>query len=190
MDLGRHLFQNIVQLPEGFGALKVTIAQFYRVSGGSTQNKGVESNIIFPSVNNVRDIGESILENALPWRSIDSVSYSKFQSLKTVLETLNERSSKRIEDSDFFSKTQKDIDEYLNNVKPLQYTSILKLQEDHQRRLEEREKEMASAKPKDTPSAEVSNDIPPEIMVDGYLKESMAILEDYIELKNSQTSKL
>ena len=38
--------------------------------------------------------------------------------------------------------------------------------------------------------AEVSNDIPPEIMVDGYLKESMAILEDYIELKNGQTSKL
>ncbi|MGA0225655.1 MAG: carboxy terminal-processing peptidase [bacterium] len=187
---GKGTVQNIVQLPEGFGALKVTIAQFYRVSGGSTQNKGVESNIIFPSVNNVRDIGESILENALPWRSIDSVSYSKFQSLKTVLETLNERSSKRIEESDFFSKTQKDIDEYLNNVKPLQYTSILKLQEDHQRRLEEREKEMASAKPKDTPSAEVSNDIPPEIMVDGYLKESMAILEDYIELKNGQTSKL
>nr|ADD94011.1 hypothetical protein [uncultured marine bacterium MedDCM-OCT-S11-C95] len=187
---GKGTVQNIVQLPEGFGALKVTIAQFYRVSGGSTQNKGVESNIIFPSVNNVRDIGESILENALPWRSIDSVSYSKFQSLKTVLETLNERSSKRIEESDFFSKTQKDIDEYLNNVKPLQYTSILKLQEDHQRRLEEREKEMASAKPKDSPSAEVSNDIPPEIMVDGYLKESMAILEDYIELKNGQTSKL
>ena len=115
---GKGTVQNIVQLPEGFGALKVTIAQFYRVSGGSTQNKGVESNIIFPSVNNVRDIGESILENALPWRSIDSVSYSKFQSLKTVLETLNERSSKRIEESDFFSKTQKDIDEYLNNVKP------------------------------------------------------------------------
>ena len=49
---------------------------------------------------------------------------------------------------------------------------------------------MASAKPKDTPSEEVSNDIPPEIMVDGYLKESMAILEDYIELMNGQTSKL
>ena len=64
------------------------------------------------------------------------------------------------------------------------------MQEDHQRRLEEREKEMASAKPKDTPSAEVSNDVPPEIKVDGYLKESMAILEDYIELKNGQTSKL
>ena len=45
-------------------------------------------------------------------------------------------------------------------------------------------------RPKDTSSAEVSNDIPPEIMVDGYLKESMAILEDYIELKNGQTGKL
>ncbi len=187
---GKGTVQNIVQLPEGFGALKVTIAQFYRVSGGSTQNKGVEANIIFPSVNNVRDIGESVLENALPWRSIDSVSYSKVQNLEKILGTLNERSNKRVDDSEFFINTKRDIDEYLNNIKPLQYTSILKMQEDHQRRLEEREKEMASAKPKDAAHADASNNIPSDISVDGYLKESMVILEDFIELKNGKTSKL
>ena len=187
---GKGTVQNIVQLPEGFGALKITIAQFYRVSGGSTQNKGVEANIIFPSVNNVRDIGESVLENALPWRSIDSVSYSKVQNLEKILGTLNERSNKRVDDSEFFINTKRDIDEYLNNIKPLQYTSILKMQEDHQRRLEEREKEMASAKPKDAAHADASNNIPSDISVDGYLKESMVILEDFIELKNGKTSKL
>jgi len=187
---GKGTVQNIVQLPEGFGALKITIAQFYRVSGGSTQNKGVEANIIFPSVNNVRDIGESVLENALPWRSIDSVSYSKVQNLEKILGTLNKRSNKRVEDSEFFINTKRDIDEYLNNIKPLQYTSILKMQEDHQRRLEEREKEMASAKPKDAAHADASNNIPSDISVDGYLKESMVILEDFIELKNGKTSKL
>ena len=187
---GKGTVQNIVQLPEGFGALKIPIAQFYRVSGGSTQNKGVEANIIFPSVNNVRDIGESVLENALPWRSIDSVSYSKVQNLEKILGTLNERSNKRVDDSEFFINTKRDIDEYLNNIKPLQYTSILKMQEDHQRRLEEREKEMASAKPKDAAHADASNNIPSDISVDGYLKESMVILEDFIELKNGKTSKL
>ena len=187
---GKGTVQNIVQLPEGFGALKITIAQFYRVSGGSTQNKGVEANIIFPSVNNVRDIGESVLENALPWRSIDSVSYSKVQNLEKILGTLNKRSNKRVDDSEFFINTKRDIDEYLNNIKPLQYTSILKMQEDHQRRLEEREKEMASAKPKDAAHADASNNIPSDISVDGYLKESMVILEDFIELKNGKTSKL
>ncbi len=187
---GKGTVQNIVQLPEGFGALKITIAQFYRVSGGSTQNKGVEANIIFPSVNNVRDIGESVLENALPWRSIDSVSYSKVQNLEKILGTLNERSNKRVDDSEFFINTKRDIDEYLNNIKPLQYTSILKMQEDHQRRLEKREKEMASAKPKDAAHADASNNIPSDISVDGYLKESMVILEDFIELKNGKTSKL
>ena len=187
---GKGTVQNIVQLPEGFGALKITIAQFYRVSGGSTQNKGVEANIIFPSVNNVRDIGESVLENALPWRSINSVSYSKVQNLEKILGTLNERSNKRVDDSEFFINTKRDIDEYLNNIKPLQYTSILKMQEDHQRRLEEREKEMASAKPKDAAHADASNNIPSDISVDGYLKESMVILEDFIELKNGKTSKL
>ena len=187
---GKGTVQNIVQLPEGFGALKITIAQFYRVSGGSTQNKGVEAKIIFPSVNNVRDIGESVLENALPWRSIDSVSYSKVQNLEKILGTLNKRSNKRVDDSEFFINTKRDIDEYLNNIKPLQYTSILKMQEDHQRRLEEREKEMASAKPKDAAHADASNNIPSDISVDGYLKESMVILEDFIELKNGKTSKL
>ncbi len=64
------------------------------------------------------------------------------------------------------------------------------MQEDHQRRLEEREKEMASAKPKDAAHADASNNIPSDISVDGYLKESMVILEDFIELKNGKTSKL
>ena len=48
---GKGTVQNIFQLPEGYGALKVTIAQFYRVSGWSTQNRGVESNLTLPSIN-------------------------------------------------------------------------------------------------------------------------------------------
>jgi carboxyl-terminal processing protease len=49
---GKGTVQNIFQLPEGYGALKVTIAQFYRVSGWSTQNRGVETSIVLPSLNN------------------------------------------------------------------------------------------------------------------------------------------
>ena len=45
---GKGTVQNIFQLPEGYGALKVTIAQFYRVSGWSTQNRGVETSIVLP----------------------------------------------------------------------------------------------------------------------------------------------
>ena len=64
---GKGTVQNIFQLPEGYGALKVTIAQFYRVSGWSTQNRGVESSIVIPSLNNVREIGESTLGGRDIW---------------------------------------------------------------------------------------------------------------------------
>jgi len=49
------------------GQLKLTEAKFYRISGASTQHKGVEADVNFPNVFQGSDIGESALENALTW---------------------------------------------------------------------------------------------------------------------------
>ncbi len=190
---GKGTVQNIVQLPEGYGALKVTIAQFYRVSGWSTQNRGVETNIILPSVNNVRDIGEANLENALPWRAIDPVSYSVSGNLNRFLEKLKDKSRERREKVEFFRDARDSVQEYLTKVKPMEYTSILQLQEDHQRRLEERNRELESAVERDepeTPADHPQTNGPTDIPMDGYLEENIAILEDYIDLKRSMEIKL
>ena len=136
---GKGTVQNIFQLPEGYGALKVTIAQFYRVSGWSTQNRGVETSLVLPSLNNAREIGESTLDNALPWRSIDPVSYRVSGNLKKIIPELRQLSKNRIANSDFFQKVNEDVQEYLTNIKPLEYTSILKMQQDDQRRNDQRD---------------------------------------------------
>ena len=183
---GKGTVQNIFQLPEGYGALKVTIAQFYRVSGWSTQNRGVETSLVLPSLNNAREIGESTLDNALPWRSIDPVSYRVSGNLKKIIPELRQLSKNRIANSDFFQKVNEDVQEYLTNIKPLEYTSILKMQQDDQRRNDQRDQELANATEKDVEdvSADTGHaDDKIVIVRDEYMNESLAILADYIKLQ-------
>ena len=183
---GKGTVQNIFQLPEGYGALKVTIAQFYRVSGWSTQNRGVETSLVLPSLYNARDIGESTLDNALPWRSIDQVSYRVSGNLKKVLPKLKQLSENRIANSDFFQKVKEDVQEYLTTIKPLKYTSILKMQEDDLRRKTQRDQELESASEKadedNSDDTEIEEE-KQEIQLDEYMKESLGILSDYIKLQ-------
>jgi len=183
---GKGTVQNIFQLPEGYGALKVTIAQFYRVSGWSTQNRGVETSLVLPSLYNARDIGESTLDNALPWRSIDQVSYRVSGNLKKVLPKLKQLSEDRIANSEFFQKVKEDVQEYLTTIKPLKYTSILKMQEDNLRRKTQRDQELESASEKadedNSDDTEIEEE-KQEIQLDEYMKESLGILSDYIKLQ-------
>ena len=183
---GKGTVQNIFQLPEGYGALKVTIAQFYRVSGWSTQNRGVETSLVLPSLYNARDIGESTLDNALPWRSIDQVSYQVNGNLKKVLPKLKQLSENRIANSEFFQKVKEDVQEYLTTIKPLKYTSILKMQEDDLRRKTQRDQELESVSEKadddNSDDTEIEEE-KKEIQLDEYMKESLEILSDYIKLQ-------
>ena len=182
---GKGTVQNIFQLPEGYGALKVTIAQFYRVSGWSTQNRGVETSLVLPSLNNAREIGESTLDNALPWRSIDPVSYRVSGNLKKIIPELRQLSKNRIANSDFFQKVNEDVQEYLTNIKPLEYTSILKMQQDDQRRNDQRDQELANATEKDVEDVSADTGHADDKMVivrDEYMNESLTILADYIKL--------
>ena len=183
---GKGTVQNIFQLPEGYGALKVTIAQFYRVSGWSTQNRGVETSLVLPSLYNARDIGESTLDNALPWRSIDQVSYRVSGNLKKVLPKLKQLSENRIANSEFFQKVKEDVQEYLTTIKPLKYTSILKMQKDDLRRKTQRDQELESASEKadedNSDDTEIEEE-KQEIQLDEYMKESLEILSDYIKLQ-------
>ena len=183
---GKGTVQNIFQLPEGYGALKVTIAQFYRVSGWSTQNRGVETSLVLPSLYNARDIGESTLDNALPWRSIDQVSYRVSGNLKKVLPKLKQLSENRIANSEFFQKVKEDVQEYLTTIKPLKYTSILKMQEDDLRRKTQRDQELGSVSEKadedDSDDTEIEEE-KKEIQQDEYMKESLDILSDYIKMQ-------
>jgi carboxyl-terminal processing protease len=63
---GKGTVQNVEDLPPGYGAVKVTTAMFFRPGGESTQNRGVDADIVFPSVAQAQDWGEKSMPFALP----------------------------------------------------------------------------------------------------------------------------
>ncbi|MEE2982379.1 MAG: carboxy terminal-processing peptidase [Pseudomonadota bacterium] len=69
------------------GQLKATIAQFFRIDGGSTQHRGVLPDIVLPTIISLQDHGERSLDNALPWASIEP---AKYKPVKVVHNTLND----------------------------------------------------------------------------------------------------
>lgn len=88
---------------ERAGVLKVTTQKFYRVAGGSTQLKGVESDIVLPSVISAYDVGEASLDYAMEYDKIPkSPYYSKDAHISEILPELRLRSSNRVAlDPDF-----------------------------------------------------------------------------------------
>src|SRR5690606_19958697 len=76
-------------IPMGEGQIKITRAKFYRISGESTQHKGVTPDIVFPDIFSVSDdIGESALPTALPWDTIQPNYYRPFADLKPLIPRL------------------------------------------------------------------------------------------------------
>ena len=96
----------------GMGQLKITMAQFFRVNGGSTQNRGVEPDIRFPSVGSPEEYGESSLDNALPWTSIDPARYAPEGDLSRMAAVTDSRYQGRLCDNEEFSWLLNDINEY------------------------------------------------------------------------------
>ncbi|HCO59353.1 MAG TPA: tail-specific protease [Porticoccaceae bacterium] len=85
-----------VLAPLNQGQLKFTESKFYRVSGDSTQHRGVIPDIIFPSYYDNDQIGESSQEYALPWDSIHAVKHAYYQPLGKWLPALKERHAQRV----------------------------------------------------------------------------------------------
>lgn len=90
------------------GQLKLTQAKFYRVSGKSTQHKGVEPDILFPSLVDTQKIGESALEEALPWDFIAKAKFTPFAVLPK-LDKLRAAHHKRITNNPDFIYMQEQV---------------------------------------------------------------------------------
>jgi carboxyl-terminal processing protease len=93
------------------GELKLTIAQFFRINGGSTQLRGVTPDIKFPAMAGAADFGESTYSNALPWSHIKPVDYTPDGNLKGILPELIAKHDKRISHNEGFKFLEQDIAE-------------------------------------------------------------------------------
>jgi len=99
-SFGKGTVQDVTGLSSG--QLKLTVSKFYRVSGDSTQHRGVLPDIEFPSVYDKDEIGESQQDNALPWDNIHSVPFKPSRGVKQYIETLTAEHQQRIaRDPDF-----------------------------------------------------------------------------------------
>jgi carboxyl-terminal processing protease len=87
----------------GSGQLKLTSAKFYRVSGESTQNHGVLPDIEYPPLYNSNEIGESALDNALPWDRSPNAEFQAFRDMAPILPLLQKKHYQRIADNPDFS---------------------------------------------------------------------------------------
>ena len=93
----------------GFGQLTVTIGKYYRVTGDSTQHRGVEPDIALPSLLNTEDIGESTGDSALPWDRISAAKFTPEQAALPVLPLLSRVHDQRVAVDPDFAALQGDV---------------------------------------------------------------------------------
>lgn len=98
------------------GALKVTIQKFYRVTGASTQYKGVTPDLILPDFFSYVESREKDLEYSLPWDQIPAKPFSRWNKFAYNLTDLKAKSSARVKSNPRFARISKNLD-YLNKKK-------------------------------------------------------------------------
>jgi carboxyl-terminal processing protease len=89
-------------IPLNRGQLKLTAAKFYRISGQSTQHQGVIPDIVFPALVDNDVIGESTLDDAMPWDKIKPANYRPFDDLANIVPKLQEQHNSRAADNPHF----------------------------------------------------------------------------------------
>ncbi len=175
MDLNETLFRGLPNAPQ-LGALKITMQQFYRPNGESTQNRGVLSDIELPQLTSYLDVGEKDLDYPMAFDRVPASGFAKLQYVpSSVLEQLRTLSGQRCRDSKDFQKEVQDIARYnqqkerktvtLNEKKFMAERAELNADKEQQKKLEEMN---------DSNSMEIKRDY--------YLNEVLAIATDYANL--------
>ena len=159
---GKGTVQNVMPLNEyvndpelKLGQLKLTMGQFFRINGGSTQNRGVIPDIKFPASPGLENYGESSYENALPWNSISSSDYTVFDDLSDEITQLKNGYLERTAVNFEFDFLKKEIELYQQEKDDLTVSLSLtertrKVQERKERkkaRKAKREAMLAAAEP-------------------------------------------
>ena len=189
IDLDRGLSLRNMDDYKPLGALKITVQKFYRVSGASTQYRGVIPDIILPDRLQYLKTGEKYSEYSLPWDTVAPVSYTRWTGPGVRLDTLRARSQERTASDPKFQeiareaaltkerseRTRQSLDldtirkereeaKKLTEVAPM-HGEKPAAQPDHVLTAEEKEKELADG-----------------LLEDPYASEALAVLTDMQEL--------
>ena len=160
-----------------YGALKMTIQQFYRPGGDSTQNRGVVSDIEIPyRTTHWEGIGESDLDYAMKFDRVQPLPHANYHGASAqVIQQLQQRSAERCESTEFFVKERKKIKRYLEQKERATVTL------NKEAFLAERA-EGNSDKDQEEIVDKMQDDDRPVFPFTPYNKEVLAIAFDYLEL--------
>lgn len=118
-SFGKGTVQTLINLDEvaknamqDLGELKLTVAQFFRINGGTTQLRGVSPDILFPAAIDPEGSGESSFANALPWVQVKAADYLPLGDLKSLLPSLRARHEARVKNDQEFRNLREDIAEF------------------------------------------------------------------------------
>lgn len=177
---GKGTVQNLSDLSSRLGAIKVTISKFYRPSGGSTQLKGVASDIVLPSISDHYEIGEKHYDSALPWEKLAEVKHKQFNLVDDYKSKLRLASAARVKNSKDFKEIMEAIEKYEKGKKERMRVSLKEKSKEEKakdakerKELEEKEKQLAKDK---------YGNLIPQLKDDPTLQESIYIATDYVRL--------
>lgn len=189
---GKGTVQNVMPVSSGLiplvasptlGALKLTISQFYRVNGDSTQNAGVPSDIVLPSLIDNMDLGESFLEHALAFDHVDPAKYAPVDMVSPeIVSNLRQQSERRVNGDPKFVEAQQSIAKYLERKDRKEIT----LNEEKLRAERKEDKKAEEATAKADKLEEGQSDEGPIFPDTYYNNEVINIGLDYLRLLNGQ----
>ena len=186
------------------GQLKITQAKFYRISGESNQHQGIIPDISFPSQYDHDVIGESALENALPWDTIRSAQYRTYQDLKPFIPDLQAKHDNRVKNDPDFNFLVEQIESLKEIRKDTRITLNEVTRQNNQKDAEQRRLDMENKRriAKNKPPFKTYSDIgkdkknnkgdtPARLVNDNdpLLKETAHILVDLINAPKQQIAK-
>ncbi|MCS3556154.1 MULTISPECIES: carboxy terminal-processing peptidase [unclassified Sphingobacterium] len=169
-----------------YGQISMTTAKFYRVTGESTQHKGIIPDIIFPTQYPQEKFGESSMPSALPWDQIKPCTFVRSANLTKLNQTLNKKHQTRIGRSEEYTYLLQSIEEFKKLYKPQQISlNRVKLQKERDKTEEKNRNQMNSILKMRGLSVLKKGDVQPKTTFDFILDESLNIMTDLIRYKQA-----
>jgi carboxyl-terminal processing protease len=176
----------------GFGQLTVTIGKYYRVTGESTQHRGVQPDISMPTAISPEEVGESTRESALPWDRIRPAEFNKEGQLTPAIAALEQSHEQRIATAPDYRSLLADLDafEKVRTQKKLSLNLKTRVAEREQMETErlarENERRKLRGQPPVAKLADLTGQEPPDAVLD----ETVEIAADLSGMSNLYLSRL
>jgi len=189
LDLDRTLHGGSFTKYKPLGAMKITTQKFYRVSGDSTQYRGVVPDIVLPDRFEYVKSGEQYIENSLPWDSVPATDYSRWTPAKQNLKLLRQSSEQRLAKNQKFQEILRESarikEKSDHTLLSLDLADLLRERKKDDELLSKNSHLPATPAEDEEKSPAAPKDLRAEAAEDPYIGEAMHLLADLMGLNDT-----